>query len=92
MTTTKDAAPVSAFVSGGMRRRAEGGRGGLVVQSCLTLVTPRTVACQAPLFMDFPRQEYWSRLPFPPPGDLPNLETEPSPLGSPALAGGFFYR
>ena len=82
MTTTKDAAPVSAFVSGGMRRRAEGGRGGLVVQSCLTLVTPRTVACQAPLFMDFPRQEYWSRLPFPPPGDLPDPGIKPR---SPAL-------
>ena len=68
MTTTKDAAPVSACVSGGMQRRAEGGCGGLVVQSCLTLVTPRTIACQAPLFMDFPRQEYWSRLPFPPQG------------------------
>ena len=33
--------------------------------------TPRTVACQAPLSIEFPRQEYWSELPFPPPGDLP---------------------
>ena len=45
-------------------------------------VTPWTVARQAPLSMGFPRQEYWSGLPFPPPGDLPNSEIE---LGSPAL-------
>ena len=48
-----------------------------VTQSCLTLATPRTVACQAPLSIEFCRQEYWSRLPFPPPGDLPNPGTEP---------------
>ena len=46
----------------------------VVAQSCLTLcdsmATP--VACQAPLFMGFPRQEYWSGLPHSPPGDLPN--------------------
>ena len=41
-----------------------------------------TVACQAPLSMGFSRQEYWSRLPFPSPGDLPNPGIEP---GSPAL-------
>ena len=46
-----------------------------------------TVAHQALLSMRFPRQEYWSGLPFPPPGDLPNPRTEPV---SPALAGGFF--
>ena len=45
-------------------------------------VTPWTVAHQAPLSMRFPRQEYWSGLPFPSPGDLPNPRTEP---GSPAL-------
>ena len=48
--------------------------------------TPLTVAHQAPLSMGFPRQEYWSSLPFPSPGDLPNPEIEPM---SPALAGGF---
>ena len=48
-----------------------------------------TVACQAPLFMGFPRQEYWSGVPFPSPGDLPNPGTEPTSLASPALAGGF---
>ena len=44
--------------------------------------TPRTVARQAPLSMGFPRQEYWSGLPFPPPGDLPDPGVKP---GSPAL-------
>ena len=38
---------------------------------------PWTVACQAPLSMGFSRQEYWNRLPFPSPGDLPNSGTEP---------------
>ena len=47
------------------------------------------VAHQAPLSLECPRQEYWSGLPFPPPGDLPNPGTEP-PSASPALAGGFF--
>jgi len=42
----------------------------LVANSCLTLVIPWTVAHQAPLSMGFPRQEYWSRLPLPSPGDL----------------------
>ena len=50
-------------------------------------VTPWTVACQAPLSMGFPRQQYWSRLPLPSPGDLPTLGIEPM---SPELAGGFF--
>jgi len=40
--------------------------------------------------MGFSRQEYWSGLPFPPPGDLPNPGIEPTFLTSPALAGGFF--
>ena len=51
--------------------------GGLVVQSCPTLVTPWTVACQAPLSIGFSRQKYWSGLPFPSPGDLPDPGTEP---------------
>ena len=55
---------------------------GLVAKSCPTLATPWTVACQAPLSMGFSRQEYWSRLPFPSPGDLPNPGTKPR---SPAL-------
>ena len=44
-----------------------------------------TVACQAPLSMGFPRQEYWSGLPFPSPGDLPHPGTETISLASPAL-------
>ena len=56
----------------------------------LLFVTPWTVDCQAPLSMEFYRQEHWSGLPFPPPGDLPNLGIEPTSLVSPALAGGFF--
>ena len=41
--------------------------GGLVAKLCPTLATPWTVACQAPLFMGFLRQEYWSGMPFPSP-------------------------
>ena len=48
-----------------------------------------TVAHQAPRSMGFPRQEYWSRLPFPSPGDLPDPGFEPMSLVSPALAGRF---
>ena len=47
------------------------------------------IAHQAPLSMRFSRQEYWSGLPCPPPGDLPNPGIEPTPLRSPALAGRF---
>ena len=52
--------------------------------------TPWTVACQAPLFMGFFRQEYWSGLPFPPPGDLPDPGIEPASPMSPEFAGRFF--
>ena len=46
-----------------------------------SFVMPWTVAYQAPLSMGFPRQEYWSGLPFPPPGDLPDPEIKPrSPI------------
>ena len=58
------------------------GGGGLVAKLYPTLVTPWTVACQAPLCLGFPKQEYWSGLPFPSPGDLPDPGTEPR---SPAL-------
>ena len=40
----------------------------------LLFETPWTIALQAPLSLDFSRQEYWSSLPFPSPGDLPDLE------------------
>ena len=49
-----------------------------------------TVARQAPLSMGFSRQDYWSGLPFPSQGDLPNPGIKPTSLLSPALAGGFF--
>ena len=58
------------------------GGGGLVTKSCPTLTTSWTAACHAPLFMGFSRQEYWSWLPFPSPGDLPDPVIEPR---SPAL-------
>ena len=45
--------------------------------SCQALVTPRTVACQAPLFMGFSRREYWNGLPFPSAGDLPDPGIKP---------------
>ena len=52
--------------------------------------TPWTIACQAPPLMEFSRQEYWSGLTFPTPGDLPDPGIKPSSVASPALAGGFF--
>ena len=56
--------------------------GGLLAKSCLTLVIPWTVACQAPLSMGFSRRKYWSGLPFPSQEDLPYLGIK---SGSPAL-------
>ena len=56
--------------------------GALAPKLCLTLATPGTIACQAPLSIGFSRQEYWSGLPFLSPGDLPDPGIEP---GSSAL-------
>ncbi|CAN0491905.1 unnamed protein product [Rangifer tarandus platyrhynchus] len=56
---------------------------------CVRLCDPMDCS-QPPLSMGFSRQEYWSGLPCPPPGDLPNPGIEPASLMSPALAGGFF--
>ena len=53
-------------------------------------VTLWTRACQTPLSMGFSRQEYWSGLPRPPPGDLLDPGIEPTSLMYPAFAGGFF--
>ena len=61
-----------------------------VLNRVLLFATPWAIVCQASLSMEFSRQEYWSGLPFPPPGDLPNPGTEHTSLVSPALAGGFF--
>ena len=54
----------------------------LDTELCPTLCNPQTVACQAPLSRGFSRQEHWTGLPFPSPGDPPNPGIEP---GSPAL-------
>ena len=62
-----------------------GGGGGLVAKSCPTLAIPWTVAHQALLSMGFPRQEYWSGLPF----SFLGSNSEIKPV-FPALAGGFF--
>ena len=59
-------------------------------QSHLTLCDPVDCTRQAPLSMEFSRQEYWSGLPFPTPADLPDPGIEPISLASPALVGGFF--
>ena len=48
-------------------------------------VTPWTIACQTSLFMGFYRQDYWSGLPFPPPGNLPDPRIEPTSPAAPAL-------
>ena len=59
--------------------------------SCVPLFeTPGPVACQAPLSREFSRQEDWSGLPFPPPGDLSNPGIKPVSLTSSALADTFF--
>ena len=63
------------------------------LESCPLFATPYTVTHQAPLSMRFCRQEYWNRLPFPSPGDLPDPGIEPASPASPALhASGFFTR
>ena len=51
---------------------------------------PWPIALKAPLSMGFPRQEYWSALPFPSPGDLPDPGIKPVSPVSPELAGRFF--
>ena len=60
-----------------------------VTQSC-TLCNPWTMAHQASLSMGFPRQEYWSGLSFPVPGDLPDPGIEPMSPAFPTLTGGLF--
>ena len=58
------------------------GDSSLVAKLCPTFATPWTIALKVPLSVGFSRQEYWSGLPFPSPGDLPNPGIEPA---SPAL-------
>ena len=62
----------------------------MYAQLYLTLSDPMDCAHAAPLSMGFPRLEYWSGLPFFPPGGLPNPEIKPVAPASPALAGRFF--
>ena len=62
----------------------------LVAQPCLTLATPWTVACQAPLSKGFSKQKYWSGLPCPSPGDLPHPEMETVYLYISCIGRGFF--
>ena len=59
-----------------------------VAQSCLSFTTPWTIIHQAPLSMGFPRQEYWSVLPFPSPGDVLHPGMDQARISS--IAGGFF--
>ena len=59
----------------------------MCAHSCLTLCSLMDCTCQTLLSLEFSRQEYWSLLPFPPPGYLPDPGIEPE---SPALAGRFF--
>ena len=60
------------------------------VLSRVRLCDPKDCSPQAPLSMGFSRQEYWSGLPFPPPGDLPDPVIQLTSPGPPALAGEFF--
>ena len=60
-----------------------------VLSHVLLSDTPWTVGLQAALSMGFPRQEYWRRLPCPPPGHLPDPGIESESLASPPLAGEF---
>ena len=61
-----------------------------IVSHVWFFVTPMDCSPQAPLSMEFSRQEYWSGLPFPTPGDLPDSGIEPVSLASPIPAGRFF--
>ena len=61
-----------------------------MLSSVQLFATPWTIARRVPPSMEFSRQEYWSRLPFPPPADLPDPGIEPASPLSPALAGRLF--
>ena len=63
-----------------------------LLQLCPTLCDPWIIAHQDPLSMGFSKQEYWSGLPCPPPGDLPDPGTEPASPRSPVFAGRLFIR
>ena len=91
LTTNKDRSVATEKLSRqqlnqGITTDLSSGGAGLVSKLCLTLETPWPVARQAPLSMEFSRQEFWSGLPFPSPGDLPDPGVKPA---SPVLAGEF---
>ena len=89
---------MSFCFTGGDCRLARWRWGGPAPHSCAhtpivcvrSLVFPWTIAWQAPLFVEFPRQEYWYGSPFSFQGGLPDPGIKPTSLMSPALAGGFF--
>ena len=64
---------------------------GLDIKSCLFLCDPMDCSPQATLSMGFPRQEYWSGLPCPPPGDLPTQGSNPHPLCCISCVAGRFF-
>ena len=74
-TSTREARPTTVYIRHAHAR---------------LFATPWTIARRAPLSMGFSRQEYWSMLPCPPPGDLPDPGTEPVSFMSPAMASRFF--
>ena len=82
--------PLQYFCRGNPRGQRNLGYGPCVCLVVFYFATPWTVACQTPLSVEFSRQKYWSRLPFPTPGDLPDSGIKPSSLVSPALASRFF--
>ena len=92
-TVFKDQVPMlETTVTGDPRARSDGHmvKDVMLMFNCQVVsnsfVSPGTVVCQASLSVGFPRQEYWSELPFPSPGDLPDPGIGPVPS---ALAGGF---
>ena len=62
----------------------------LLTKSCLAHLDPTNCCPPGSSVLEFSRQEYWSRLPFPFPGDLSHTRIKPEPPASPALAGRFF--
>ena len=96
LASVNPSSPISVAGVGGQRGTGLSIRSTLLccVLSCFSRVQPFaipwTIARQPPLSMVFSWQEYWSGLPFPPPGDLPDPGIKPTSLMFPALAGRFF--
>ena len=91
LLTTQDTIPSLIIQMGKQHQRVVRTHPGCSMLSQVRLfVTPWTLARQAPLSLGFSRQEHWSGLPCPPPGDLPEPEAEPPSLTSPTLSSRFF--